>query len=115
MAVPVEQEILDGQRAWLSTQAIFDGGTLREATEVETVGWYGTRTHTLEGAFAVVRVGLEDLIGETLRVTHRRRAAVVYVVAARDIPQDVAVTRRSWMAFETLSEFEVRPLVEVVA
>jgi len=115
MAVQFEQEILDGQRAWTYSQAAFEGGTVRELTEAATLGWYGTRTHVLEGAFGVVRPGLEDLVGEVVRFTYQRRAAVIYLLAVRDIPQDIAVTRRAWMALAPLYQAEIEPLMELVA
>lgn len=116
MAV-AEPEVLIGQRAFPESQRIFAGAPFRRLAERVEVGWYGTDTHPLTGAFAVVRegAGLDDLIGEVIRLSWRGRESYVYVLAARGVPTDIALYRRAF--FPTLAglwRVSIPCIVEVV-
>lgn len=80
------------------------------------MGWYGTETHPEAGAFAVVRDGwgIEGLIGRVLKITVGSRSIFVYVVGARDVPADVAVTRRAFLGLGLLAQESLPAVVEVV-
>lgn len=112
-----EPEILIGRRAFATAQTLFAGVAARRLPERTDVGWYGTETHAEIGAFAVVRDGwgLDDLIGEVLRVSVGRRAVFVYVVGARGIPTDIALARRAFLGLGLLSSEALSAVIEVVA
>lgn len=110
-----EPEILIGRRAFPMTQQLFAGVGRRLPEQVD-IGWYGTETHPEAGAFALVRDGwgLDELIGEILRVTVGTRAVFVYVVGARGVPTDIALSRRAFLALGRLSHESLTMTVEVV-
>lgn len=112
----IEPEVLHAQRAFATAQQLLAGVPVRQLAQRE-VGWYGTETHATQGAFALVRdgVGLDDLIGEVLRVRAGGREVFVYVMGARGIPVDIALARRAFLAIGRLSRESIRAVVEVVA
>src|SRR4051812_14325254 len=103
MAV-IEPEILIGRRAFPVAQQLLAGVPLRRLGRID-VGWNGTETHPEQGAFAVVRdgAGLGELVGEVLKVTAGSRVVFVYVIGARGVPTQVAVSRRAFLALGLLS------------
>lgn len=115
----VEPEILAGRRVFAVTQQLFAGAPLRRLPERVSVGWHGTDVDAETGAFAVVRQswGLDDLIGEVLRLTtDTGRVCFVYVLGARDVPTDISITRRAFFpTLALLAEESVRCIVEVVS
>jgi hypothetical protein len=115
MAV-IEPEILIGRRAFATAQQLLAGVPLRRLGRID-VGWYGTDTHPEQGAFAVVRdgAGLAELVGEVLKVTVGSRVVFVYVVGARGVPAQLAVSRRAFLALGLLSLDSVPAVVEVVS
>lgn len=112
----VEPEILTGRRAFAVTQQLFEGVPVRRLPALVDVGWYGTETEPETGAFAVVRDGwgLDDLIGEVLKVTVGQRAVFVYVIGARGVPTDIALARRAFFAIGRLAHETLPALIEVV-
>lgn len=116
MVVIDEPEILTGRRAFPKAQQLLAGVPLRRLPERVNVGWYGTETHPEAGSFAVVRdgAGLDDLIGEVLRVAVGARSVFVYVVGARGVPTDLALARRPFLALGLLSQESLPAVVEVV-
>jgi hypothetical protein len=89
-----EIEIDTGRRAVTEAMADLDGGlVVRDVPEVESVGWYGSSVHAEDGAFAVVRLGLTDLVGEVVAVEWEGRRVVALVLAERDVPVDLALQR----------------------
>ncbi|MGH2898977.1 MAG: hypothetical protein ACRDMZ_09920 [Solirubrobacteraceae bacterium] len=115
MAV-TEPEILMGRRAFPTAQQLLAGVPLRRLPALVEVGWYGTETHSETGAFAVVRSGwgLDDLLGEVLKVTVGRRSVFVYVIGARGVPTDIALARRAFFEVGRLSHETLPAVVEVV-
>ena len=116
MAV-IEQEILDGRRAFPKTQQLFFGVAVRRLPVRVAVGWYGTETHPEAGAFAVVREDgpYGDLVGEMLRLAVGTREVFVYCIGARGVPTDIAVTRRAFLSLGRLSLESITAVVEVVS
>lgn len=81
--------------------------------------WHGLRIDSLRGSFAVVRSGgpLDDLVGSRLRITDRRTRRVVYVYCRAevvDLPDDITLARRAFVALRPLWTETVRVKVEVV-
>lgn len=111
-----ETEILNARRAFPMAQALLSGVAVRRLPERVAVGWYGTETHPEAGAFAVVRdgFGLDELVGEVLQVTVAGRSVYVYVVGARGVPTDIALSRRAFFALGRLSRESLLAGVEVV-
>lgn len=89
----IEPEILQGRRAYATAQSLFTGPTILRLPLVKTCGWYGTSVEREDGSFAVVRVGLEDMIGDIVKVEFRGRSVFAYVIGARDVPVDIALSR----------------------
>lgn len=99
-----EAEILAGRRAFGTAQALFAGGPVGRSQRL-SVGWHGTSVNTETGSFAVVRdgAGLDDLVGEIVRVTSNRREVFVYVLDTADVPVAVSLTRRVFLALNRLT------------
>lgn len=112
----VEQDLLDSRRAWPEAQRIFKGPALRRLPSRAEVGWHGNEVDIEQGACAVVRAGagLDDLIGEVLRVSIGSREAFVWVRGSRGVPHDVSLTRRAFLALGLLSHESIACVVEVV-
>jgi hypothetical protein len=119
--VQVEPEILLSRRAWAVSQAAFDGGLLRVAASFEPVGWHSNEIYSETGAIAVVQAGggLDDLVGEIVRVRRRLpggdRVALVYVAGSEATPQRFSVSRRVFLALGNLALETVVAKLEVVA
>jgi hypothetical protein len=117
MAVRDEPEILMGLRAFAKAQQLLAGDVVRTLAGTVEVGWHGTEADGLQGAFAVVQsgAGLDDLIGEVLRVSYRGRAVYVYVGAAVAVPTPLSLARRAFFPQLAPLSAESRPCtVEVV-
>lgn len=97
-----EPELVVARRAFTASQPALAGPPLRYATEVAEVGWHGTAIDPERGAFALVRRGLEDLVGEILSVAFERRVVYVYVLAARNVPSDLSLTRAAFLRVSPL-------------
>jgi hypothetical protein len=112
--VAVELEILQGRRAFPETQALWLVTSVERVPRRVDVGWHDA--YDLDqaavretGAFAVVRDGgpYEDLVGEFLIVTVVRRRAVVYCLGRADVPADLSLTRRAFLAVGQLYQSRV--------
>lgn len=116
MAV-VEQELLDSRRAWPQAQAIFAGTPLRRLASRVEVGWHGNDVDSETGACAVVRdgAGLDDLIGEVIRVSIDSREAFVWVRGSRGVPHDISLTRRAMLSLGLLTHESIACVIEVIA
>lgn len=110
----VEPEIAAGRLAFSASQRAFDGAVARRATEVRSVSWHGTLVHPEDGAFAVARRGLEDLVGEIVRVSWKGRSVLVYVIAPRGVPGDLSLSRAAFLRIAPLSADRVPAVVEVI-
>jgi hypothetical protein len=117
MAEPiVEIEVADARRSFSKAQELLAGVPFRLIPYVE-VGWYDTAAHPEDGCFALVREEgpYTDLVGEVLRVTYGSRPGVfVYVIGGADIPQDLALYRRAFLAVALLTKESIGATVEVV-
>lgn len=111
------QEINVGRRGFPEAQRLFASGLERRVGSLIDVGWYGTEVHPESGAFALVRIGgpLEDLVGEVVRVARpdTEREAYVYVLGARDVPEDLVLFRRAFAELGGLYLERLSCLVEV--
>lgn len=116
MAEAVEQEILNGRRAFPTAQALLAGEPLAALPTELSIGWHDTSKSPEVGAFALVGVEseLEDWIGEVLLVTANGRACFVYVLGAADLPVPLSLARRAFAALGVLSTEELTALVQVV-
>jgi hypothetical protein len=116
--VRTEPELLVIRRAFPAAQALLAGAALSRVGTTVEVGWHSTETHPeLGSSHALVRSGadLDDLIGEVLKITRGDREPVfVYVLGARDLPTDVSVARRAFLALGLLAVESVECIVEVV-
>lgn len=118
-----EEEILIARRAFPDSQRLLDGAILREAFTRLGVGWHATAVHPERGAFAVVQrgAGLEDLIGEVLRVSlpgspsAAQRSVVVYCVGSALVSSPLSLYRRAFLGLAVLSAEELTCRVDVVA
>ena len=117
MAIPMEPEIMAGRRGFPDAQRLFAGVPLRRLPTRIDVGWHGTSIDPETGAFAVVRdgAGLDDLIGEVLHLIVGRKEAFVFVLGSRNVPQDISLTRRGFLALGLLSRESIAAVVEVVS
>lgn len=111
----IEPEICDGQRAWAKTQELFAGSPVNTlASPAIECGWYSTAQSPYRGAFMMVQegAGLDDYVGEFLRLTYKQRSISVYCVGTSAlIDTPIAVTRRAFLALARLGlrELTVHP------
>jgi hypothetical protein len=112
-----EVEVLAGRRAFPMTQQLLAGAIRsRMPAPIET-DWHDTGLHPETGAFALVREdgGLDDLIGEIVKVTYGRRSVFVYVLASAQTVSSLSLARRAYFALLPLSKTPRKMLVEIVA
>lgn len=81
--------------------------------------WHGLRIDSRRGCFAVVRSGspLADLVGERLKITDRKTRRFVYVYCraeAIDLPDDITLARRAFVALRPLWTETARVKIEIV-
>jgi hypothetical protein len=117
MAEASEPEVLDARRAFPVAQALLAGEPLDALPTELAVGWHDTSVHPETGAFAVVGIdsGMDDWIGEVLRVNANGRACFVYVMGAADVPTPLSLARRAFASLSALSAESVLALVDVIA
>lgn len=111
-----EVEIVNGMRAWPESQVALRGATDPSQVFDVLACWYDTDIEEHEGAFCLVDVGgpLADLVGDFVRVTHAGREAFVYCLGQEDLPCEIGLARRAFMALEFLNVSEIDVTVEVV-
>lgn len=116
MAEAVEQEVLNGRRAFLDAQSLLAGEPLTTIPTEVQAGWHDTSTHPETGSFAVVgnESGLEDWIGEILLVQANGRGCYVYVMGSADVPVSLSLARRAFCALAVLSVESIDALVQVI-
>jgi hypothetical protein len=109
--VATELEIMQGRRAFPETQRLWLVSSTERAPREVAVGWhepYDASSETIRetGAFALVRADgpYADLVGEFLMVTVGRVTIVVYCLGAADVPSDISLTRRAFLALGPLWE-----------
>jgi hypothetical protein len=103
-------EVSAGRRCFAIAQAILAGGPVGgEAAQDLVVGWHDSGVSE-QGSFAVVglNMGLDDLIGEIVSVTYSGRTVYVYVLESADVPVQLSVCRRVFMALQ-------RPTIEAIS
>lgn len=97
-----EIEITTGRRAFAKAQELFSGAPVGSSQRM-SVGWHDTSVNAETGSFAVVQAGFEDLVGEIVRVTSNRRQVFCYVLDTADVPVQLSVTRRVFLALNRLT------------
>lgn len=114
--MPIEPELLAARRAFPKAQQLLEGVAVRRLPQRVAVGWFGTEVESEQGAIAVVRLGAgqDDLIGEVLRVEVGDRHVFAYVLGARGVPTDIALSRRAFASLARLSHESLPAIVEVV-
>lgn len=114
----LEPEICDGQRSWPKTQELFIGAPINTlATPPLECGWYSTAQSPYRGAFAMVQegAGLDDYVGEFLRITNKHRSISVYCVGTSAlIDTPIAITRRAFLALARLGLGELTVYTEIL-
>ena len=98
-------ELLASRRSWAKTQELFTSVPIERIPALVEVSWHGTEVYGESGAVALARTGgpYERLVGEVIRVRREKREIFVYVVAARDVPGDLSLTRRAFAALGLLA------------
>lgn len=117
MAAP-DQTLLDSRRAFAMAQQLLAGQIDDAGAVTLDVGWHETTVDPELGAVAVVQdgAGLDDWIGETLRVTsqvHTDRSIFVYVLGSRGVPTGLSLSRRAFLALGLLSLSSLTCSIEV--
>lgn len=119
-----DAELLAG-RAFPETQRLLASPALRRLSETSTVGWHGAATSPAEPAFALVRRGGpldnnavgddEGVIGEVLILTRTGGDDPIYVycLGAADLPTDISVTLRAFIALAVPTAEQIECLVAV--
>lgn len=117
MSEQVEQEILNGRRAFVTAQALLAGEPLQVIPKELVIGWHDTATSPETGAFALVSIdsGLTDLIGEVVLVSAQGRSCFAYVLGSADVPTPVSLARRAFASLAILATEELDALVQVIA
>lgn len=118
MLYQIEPEIQDGSRALKKTQELFTGSpkSLRLSQPV-TCSWYGTQIDPMRGAFCMVKegAGLEDLVGEFLRIRYLNRSVTCYCLGeSAEIGSELATTRRAFQQLDILPKAGLRVYYEAI-
>ncbi len=106
--ISTEQEVRDAMHAMAEAQQLLAGTSAltRVGHGSVWVGWYGhdSDIDSKIGAFAYVRDGSEysSLIGDVIRVSHRRKEVAVYVMGAAPFDDDVDIVLQQ-IAFTRLA------------
>lgn len=116
MRLPPEPEILMGLRGFPDAQLDLAGSALSQWPGIVDVSWYDTAIRPEVGSFAVVRDGgpMGDLVGEILRIVYGERSVFVYCIGASDVPTDLALARRAFLALDVLNRESISVLVQVI-
>lgn len=112
-----EDEVVLARRSFATAQAgLAAYGAPRLIEQSVEASWHAEATHEERGSFAVVREGgaLTGLVGEVLRVSSAAGSVFVYCVAARDIPDELSLYRRAFLAIGGLFVETVDVAIEVV-
>jgi hypothetical protein len=111
-----EVEILAARRAFGVAQSLLAGGPV-EAPVALTVGWHDSSVNSESGSFAVVQsnAGLDDLVGEVVQVTFYNRSLFAYVLEDADVPTQLSITRRLFLALNRLTVVSLQCSVAPVA
>jgi hypothetical protein len=103
-----------------SAQAALAGQPQPGSARTAVCSWHGLRVDPMRGCFAVVRTGspLDGLVGERLKVTDRRTRRFVYVYCRAevvDLPDDLTLARRAFLALRLLWTETAKVKIEVVS
>lgn len=103
-----------------TAQRLLSGVPLRGTARRAVCEWHGPGARGDErlGSYAMVREGsgLEELVGERIRVRFRRLSVFAYVHRATDdLDDDMSLARMLYARLAPLSETNLAVLVEVVS
>ena len=118
-ATPTAEAVADlqlvSQRAFPDAQRLLSGPVLEEYGVI-SVDWYDSSAYPLGGAVAVARRGgpHEELVGEVIRVDHGERRIFVFVDGRADVPADLSLSRRAFLAIDNLARESLPVVVSVV-
>lgn len=116
---PGEPEVEAGRRAFATAQELLADVAVERLPNLVSVGWHDTSRHPERGSFAVVRsgAGYDDLFGDTLLLTEPEsgRQVYAYVLGSRDVPADISLSRRTFMALGRLASETLDCIVELTA
>lgn len=109
-------EIPTARRAFSAAQPRLAGAPI-SPEQTLSIGWHDTSVNLETGSFAVVQLnaGLDDLIGEIVRVRFAGRSVFAYVLDSADVPVQLSLTRRLFAALNRLTLEELRGKVAPVA
>lgn len=118
-----EPLVLDGRQAYLDAQASFPGLALPRG--FFAISWYGTSISDERGSFGVVDpMGpLADVVGDVVEVVYYpgllrsqgTRTVRVYVIGSQlGLGTPIGITRRSYLALESLAIEPITASVGVV-
>lgn len=110
-----EVEIMAARRSFTEAQRMLGGSPIAPAQTL-TVGWHDSSVDPESGSFALVDVtaGLDDLIGEIVRVSYGQRVVFAYVLKAASLTVAFSLTRRTYAGLARLSIETIVGKVEVV-
>jgi hypothetical protein len=113
----LEVEIMAGRRVFATAQALLSGGPIAGlASQRLSVGWHNSSVNSESGSFAVVAQngGLDDLVGEIVSIKYSNAIIYAYVLTTADVPVQLSVTRRLFLAMNRLTlesiTADVRPV-----
>lgn len=112
-----EPEVMIGQRAFPTAQALFNTPPLPGTSRYVQTGWHDTATYPLEGAFALIdpESGLDDLIGEVLAVHFAGRTVFVYCYTLVGLPYPLSLYRRAFLGLDLLTTKTILARVEIAS
>lgn len=109
-------EILHARYDFDLAQRWLGGIVEQRLGDAYSCGWYGTATQEDRGCLAIVNLNgpLLDYVGDRLNLSYKQRSVAVYVFGSGDIPYDIALARRPFMALELPAIDEIPVFVEVM-
>lgn len=102
----LELEIMAARRSFAMAQQLLAGGPISGLPSQKlTVGWHGSSVNSESGSFALIdqSSGLDDLIGEVVSIAYAGATIYAYVLTAADLPAQMTVTRRLYLAMNRLT------------
>lgn len=112
----IDEEVLLGRRAFAVSQAAWNRAPVRRVPRFVTVGWYDTVVDAEGGPFALVDrdAGLDDLVGEIIKVSREHLSVFVYVIGSADLEFDFGLARRAFLEISVLANERLPCVLEVV-
>lgn len=112
-----EMEIMAGRRAFATAQQLLAGGPISGIPPRQlAIGWHDSTVNPEQGSFAVVQqnAGLDDLVGEIVSIAYAGVIVYAYVLATADVPAQLSVCRRVFVALNRLTLVSIPATVRPV-